>query len=200
MASSSAGELTLGSRLKLIFGFLALLWSIEIVDTILLGSSLQHYGLQPRSVNGLLGIFTMPFLHGSWDHLASNTFPLAIFGTLVLLRGLERFLAVTAIIVITGGTAVWLMARSSIHIGASGLIFGYLGYLMSIGFWERKLGPALLSIVIGFLYGGMLWGVLPGQPGVSWEGHLFGFLGGILAARQLASPTERTRPSRPPKR
>ena len=118
----------------------------------------------------------------------------------MLLRGLERFLAVTAIIVITGGTAVWLMARSSIHIGASGLIFGYLGYLMSIGFWERRLGPALLSIVIGFLYGGMLWGVLPGQPGVSWEGHLFGFLGGILAARQLASPTERTRPSRPPKR
>jgi len=191
MASSSPGELTLGSRLKLIFGFLALLWTVEIVDTVLLGSALQHYGLEPRSVNGLIGIFTMPFLHGSWDHLASNTFPLAIFGTLVLLRGLERFLAVTAVIIVLSGAAVWLVARGSIHIGASGLIFGYLGYLMSIGFWERKLGPILLSLAIGFLYGGMLWGVLPGQPGVSWEGHLFGFLAGIFSARQLATPSER---------
>jgi len=191
MASSSPVELTLGSRLKLIFGFLALLWTIEIVDTILLGSSLEHFGLRPRTMDGLIGIFTMPFLHGNWDHLASNTFPLAIFGTLVMLRGLERFLAVTAVIVATSGVAVWLVARSSIHIGASGLIFGYLGYLMSIGFWERKLGPILLSLAVGFLYGGMLWGVLPGQPGVSWEGHLFGFLGGVLAARQLATPSER---------
>ncbi|MBD88795.1 MAG: rhomboid family intramembrane serine protease [Deltaproteobacteria bacterium] len=193
MAPSSTGELTLGSRLKLIFGFLVLLWTIEIVDTVLLGSSLQHFGLQPRSLDGLVGILTMPFLHGGWDHLASNTFPLAIFGTLVLLRGLERFLVVSAIIIVVSGTAVWLVARSSIHIGASGLIFGYLGYLMSIGFWERKLGPVLLSLAIGFLYGGMLWGVLPGQPGVSWEGHLFGFLAGVLSARQVATPNERAR-------
>lgn len=191
MPSTSPTELTLGSRLKLIFGFLVLLWSIEIVDTLLLGGALQHHGLRPRTLDGLLGIFTMPLLHGDWDHLASNTVPLAIFGTLVLLRGLERFLAVTAVIVLTSGTAVWIVARSSIHIGASGLIFGYLGYLMSMGFWERKLGPILLSLAVGFLYGGMLWGVLPGQPGVSWEGHLFGFLGGVLAARQLASPGER---------
>jgi membrane associated rhomboid family serine protease len=191
MGSSSPVEMAIGSRLKLIFGFMVLLWTIEIVDTVLLDSSLQQYGLRPRALDGLIGIFTMPFLHGNWDHLASNTVPLAIFGTLVLLRGIERFLAITAVIVVFSGSAVWLVARSSIHIGASGLIFGYLGYLMSIGFWERKLGPILLSLVIGFLYGGMLWGVLPGQPGVSWEGHLFGFLGGVLAAWRLATPSER---------
>jgi len=189
MNTTPTTELSLSQRFKLIFGFLALLWTIEIVDTVLLGSALQHHGLRPRSIDGLVGIVTMPFLHGGWDHIASNTVPLAIFGTLILLSGLRRFLAVTAITVFTSGALVWFMGKTGNHIGASGLIFGYLGYLMSTGFWERKLGSIVLSLVIGFLYGGMLWGTLPGQPGVSWEGHLFGFLGGVLSARQLARPS-----------
>lgn len=190
MTESKPTELSLIDRLRLIGGFLVALWSIEIVDTVLLGSALQNHGLQPRTVDGLLGILTMPFLHGDWNHIASNTFPLAIFGTLILLRGLTRFLAVTAIAVFLSGVGVWLLGATGNHVGASGLIFGYLGYLVSVGFWERKLGSILLSLTVGFLYGGMLWGVLPGQEGISWEGHLFGFLSGIFAARQLSGPLE----------
>jgi membrane associated rhomboid family serine protease len=188
MSDSRELTLTLGERLKLITGFLGALWAIEIVDTVLLGSTLQNFGLQPRTIDGLVGVLTMPFLHGDWDHIASNTFPLAIFGTLILFRGLNRFLAVTGITILVSGLLVWVAGGSGNHIGASGLIFGYLGYLMSVGFWERKLGSILLSLCVGFLYGGMLWGVLPGQTGISWEGHLFGFLGGVLSARQLARP------------
>jgi membrane associated rhomboid family serine protease len=188
MSDSRELTLTFGERLKLITSFLGALWAIEIVDTVLLGSTLQNFGLQPRTLDGLVGVLTMPFLHGDWDHIASNTFPLAIFGTLILFRGLNRFLAVTGITILVSGLLVWIAGSSGNHIGASGLIFGYLGYLMSVGFWERKMGTILLSLGIGFLYGGMLWGVLPGQVGISWEGHLFGFLGGVLAARQLARP------------
>jgi membrane associated rhomboid family serine protease len=188
MSDSRELTLTFGERLKLITGFLGVLWAIEIVDTVLLSSTLQTFGLQPRTLDGLVGVLTMPFLHGDWDHIASNTFPLAIFGTLILFRGLNRFLAVTGITILVSGLLVWIAGSSGNHIGASGLIFGYLGYLMSVGFWERKMGTILLSLGVGFLYGGMLWGVLPGQTGISWEGHLFGFLGGVLAARQLARP------------
>jgi membrane associated rhomboid family serine protease len=188
MSDSRELTLTFGERLKLITGFLGALWAIEIVDTVLLSSTLQTFGLQPRTLDGLVGVLTMPFLHGDWDHIASNTFPLAIFGTLILFRGLNRFLAVTGITILVSGLLVWIAGSSGNHIGASGLIFGYLGYLMSVGFWERKMGTILLSLGVGFLYGGMLWGVLPGQTGISWEGHLFGFLGGVLAARQLARP------------
>ena len=118
-------------------------------------------------------------------HLGANTASLIVLGTLVALRGPWVFTRVSLHVMVVAGAAMWILARSANHIGASGVIFGFLGFLLSIGIFERKLGSTLLSVVVGALYGGMIWGVLPGQPGISWEGHLFGFLGGIHAARVL---------------
>lgn len=179
-------ERTLWGHIKLIGALLGIMWCIEVVDTLLLGNTLQAHGMRPRSIDGLEGILTMPWLHGGWDHIAANTIPFALFGSLIILRGVRRFVAVSVIVMLTSGIAMWIAARDANHIGASGVIFGYLGYLMSVGFFERRLRSILLSIGVGFLYGGMLWGLLPGQVGVSWEGHLFGFLGGVVAARKLS--------------
>ena len=167
-----------------IIRLLAVLWGVEILDRVV-PINLEAYGLIPRTTEGLIGIFTMPFLHGDLGHLGANTASLIVLGTLVALRGPWVFTRVSLHVMVVAGAAMWILARSANHIGASGVIFGFLGFLLSIGIFERKLGSTLLSVVVGALYGGMIWGVLPGQPGISWEGHLFGFLGGIHAARVL---------------
>ncbi|NEO02697.1 MAG: rhomboid family intramembrane serine protease, partial [Moorea sp. SIO3I7] len=136
---------------------------------------------------GLRGILFAPFLHGGFSHLISNTIPFLVLGWFVMLQETSDFFVVTSITMVVGGLGVWLLgAPNSVHIGASVLIFGYLGFLLFRGFFERNLPSIFLSILVGFLYGGLVWGVLPSQPHVSWQGHLFGFIGGILAARLLA--------------
>lgn len=167
--------------------WLAGLWGIEIVDTLLLGSRLQRHGIHPRAVDGLIGVLCAPWLHGGWGHLLANSVPFVVLGTLVRLRGFAKFAGVTAIVVALGGLGTWLTGGSQTnHIGASGLIFGWFGYLLLAGWYERSLLTALVSVVVGFLYGGMIWGVLPTRPGVSWQGHLFGFAAGWLAAKWLS--------------
>lgn len=167
--------------------FTALLWAIEIVDTAS-DDSLQRHGVQPRSDEGLLGIVFAPFLHGGWDHISANTGPVLVLGFLTLATGLIRGLAATAVIWVVGGLGVWLVAGSnSNHIGASGLIFGWIVYLAIRGIVNKQLWEIALGIVVLVLYGGALWGVLPGQPGVSWQGHLFGAIGGALAALLLTN-------------
>ncbi|RHW23558.1 rhomboid family intramembrane serine protease [Nocardioides immobilis] len=167
--------------------FTALLWAIEIVDTAS-DDSLQRHGVQPRSDEGLLGIVFAPFLHGGWDHISANTGPVLVLGFLTLATGLIRGLAATAVIWVVGGLGVWLVAGSnSNHIGASGLIFGWIVYLAIRGIVNKQLWEIALGIVVLVLYGGALWGVLPGQPGVSWQGHLFGAIGGALAAMLLTN-------------
>ncbi len=167
--------------------FTALLWAIEIVDTAT-DDSLQRHGVQPRSDEGLLGIVLAPFLHGGWDHISANTGPVLVLGFLTLATGLLRGLAATAVIWVVGGLGVWLVAGSnSNHIGASGLIFGWIVYLAIRGIVNKQLWEIALGIVVLVLYGGALWGVLPGQPGVSWQGHLFGAIGGALAALLLTN-------------
>ncbi|WP_312855887.1 rhomboid family intramembrane serine protease [Nocardioides stalactiti] len=166
--------------------FTALLWAIEIVDTAM-SHRLDQYGVQPRSGEGLLGIVFAPFLHGGWDHLISNSVPVLVLGFLTLASGLLRGLAATAIIWVVGGVGVWLVAGgNSNHIGASGLVFGWIVYLAIRGVLNQKLWQIVLGVVVLFVYGGVLWGVLPGQPGVSWQGHLFGAVGGGLAAWVLS--------------
>lgn len=170
-----------------LFGFLAVIWALELLDLFVLRRSLDAFGIRPRSPDGLWGILFAPFLHGGLGHLLANTLPLLVLGWLVLLRGLGELLAVTALAMLIGGLGVWLFGSpNTIHLGASGLVFGYLGYLLLRGYFERRVSSIVLSIVVGLLYGSALWGVLPGQRGISWEGHLFGFLGGALAARLLA--------------
>ncbi|MGM0578722.1 MAG: rhomboid family intramembrane serine protease [Myxococcota bacterium] len=173
--------------LKLLAGLVLLLWIVEIVDTVALGGMLQTNGIQPRSVDGLDGVLWAPFLHDDFAHLGANTGPFLILGGLVLLRGLRAFVLASLVIIAVAGLGTWAMAREATHIGASGVIFGYLGFLLAAGWYERSLGAVLVAAGVGFLYGGLLWGVLPNQPGISWEGHLFGLIGGVVAARTLTA-------------
>jgi membrane associated rhomboid family serine protease len=167
-------------------GFVALLWVIEFVDVIL-GNRLDDEGVRPRDDEGLIGILFAPLLHAGWDHLIANSLPLLVLGFLVFLSGIGRALAATAVIWIVGGLGTWLIApEHTIHIGASVIVFGWLTYLMLRGIFARSEAQIALGAVILILYGGMLLGVLPGQPGVSWQGHLFGAIGGGLAAWWLA--------------
>jgi membrane associated rhomboid family serine protease len=163
----------------------AVLWLLELIDTFALHQALNAYGVVPRVLGGLIGVLTAPFLHGDLAHLASNTFPLMLFSWLIMMRDNREWGASTAIIMLVSGLGTWLIAASnSVHIGASGLVFGYFGYLLSMGIFERKLGSILLSLIIGLFYGSLAFGMIPFLvPGfISWQMHLFGFVGGIFAA------------------
>lgn len=169
----------------------ALMWVLEVVDTVL-GGSLDSGGIEPRDVDSLPGVVTAPFLHVGFGHLISNTVPFLVLGALIALSGLVRVLKVTAIVVLVGGLGTWLVApASTLHLGASILVFGYAAYLIARGLFDRRLGYLALGVVVAFVYGsGLLVGLLP-RPGVSWQGHLFGALGGLVAARVLARPRRR---------
>jgi membrane associated rhomboid family serine protease len=180
---------TAGLQAAILVGCVVLAWAVELVDRVAYGGSLDRLGIHPRNLAGLWGILLAPLLHAGWLHLAANTVPFVVLGWLVMLRKVSDFVIVTVLAVSIGGLGVWVFgAANSSHVGASGLIFGYLGYLLARGYFERSLWAAILAVAALVLYGGVLWGVLPGQPGVSWEGHLFGFIGGVVAARLLARP------------
>ncbi len=148
------------------------------------GGALFQYGVVPRTTTGLRGILFAPFIHGSVEHLVSNTLPFVILGWLVLLRDRRHFLPVTLLAMLGAGAVAWLLGSpGSVHVGASGVIFGYLGFLMLAGWYARSLGSILLSVLVTGLWGSLVFGVLPGQPGVSWQAHLGGFLGGVWAAK-----------------
>jgi membrane associated rhomboid family serine protease len=165
--------------------FVGVLWVLEIVDTAT-GHPLDAYGVQPRSEDGLVGILLAPVLHFGFDHLVSNTVPVLVLGFLTLATGVARGMAATAIIWVVGGLGVWLFAQPlSNHAGASVLIFGWIVYLVVRGFLNRRPIEILIGVGVFLLYSSVLLGVLPGQPGVSWQGHLFGAIGGFLAARLL---------------
>jgi membrane associated rhomboid family serine protease len=167
-------------------GFVVLLWVLEVVDSVA-DHRLDGLGVQPRDNDGLMGILFAPVLHYGWDHLGANTLPVLLLGFLVLVSGLARGLAATAIIWLVGGLGTWLVAPPhTVHLGASILIFGWLVYLVLRGFFARRAGEIALGVVLFLFYGSVLWGVLPGQPGISWQGHLFGAVGGVVAAAALA--------------
>jgi len=138
-------------------------------------------------LGGLDGILA-PFLHDDYAQVISNTIPLAVLSALILLRGVRRWFQVSAIVILAGGLATWLLARDANHIGASGVVFGYLGFLLAAGFFECSLRAVALGAVTGFAYGGLLWGVLPSRPGISRESHLFGLVAGGHAAWWLLPP------------
>ena len=172
------------------------MWAIEVIDLVL-GGVLNQFGIMPRSVVGLRGILFAPVLHGNIPHLVANTIPFVTLGWFVMLRRTSDFFGVTAIVMLIGGLGTWLLApANTVHIGASGVIFGYLGFLISRGYFERRVGSIVVSLIIGIFYGGLIWGVLPGQIGISWQGHLFGFIGGIVAAWLMASSPEKVRSPR----
>ena len=177
-------------RLRWVAVFLAIIWGIEVVN-LLTGRMLNAWlGLIPRSFSGLDGILFAPVLHGSVSHAAANSAPLAILGALMAVTAPRNVVAATAIIVVLGGMAVWLFGATAVHVGASGLIFGWFGFLVARGLVEKRAIPLVVSVAVFLFYGAMIWGVLPGQPGVSWESHLFGALAGVVAAVFLRRPME----------
>jgi hypothetical protein len=163
------------------------MWVLEIIDVVL-GGRLDGLGIQSRSTDGLVGVLLSPLLHGGFGHLMANTVPLVVLGLLVSWRRDGRIWAVVAIVVVVGGLGVWLLGPSgAVTIGASGLVFGLLGYLIVAGAITRHWVDILVSVVVVLVYGSMLWGATPlGVPsGVSWLAHLTGALAGALAALAL---------------
>ncbi|MFM7474887.1 MAG: rhomboid family intramembrane serine protease [Microcystis aeruginosa] len=192
--NSSINLMSQGSRQEIktqaiiLATFVAIFWLLEILDQFVFRGSLDYFGIMPHQVIGLRGILFAPFLHRDFPHLIANTVPFLILGWLVMLQETSDFFIVTGLTMLVGGLGVWLFAApGSIHIGASILIFGYLGFLLLRGYFQRNIPSILLSILVFLLYGGTIWGVLPSRPGISWQGHLFGFLGGVLAAKLIAT-------------
>ncbi|MCB0964323.1 MAG: rhomboid family intramembrane serine protease [Acidimicrobiales bacterium] len=159
----------------------AAMWIVELID-LLPSTDLDRWGIRPRQLDGLIGIVTTPFLHADLTHLIENTIPFLVLGCVIASSGTQRFVQVTVITAVVAGLGTWLVGPSgTVHIGASGLVFGYLSYLIVRGVFERRLGYLAIGLLVLFFYGGALWGLLP-QPGISWQGHIFGALGGVLAA------------------
>jgi membrane associated rhomboid family serine protease len=169
-------------RATALAAFIALLWAIQVVNAVLGYGLNASFGLIPRHLAGLDGVIAMPLLHGSYAHLMANTAPLVVLGGLLAATATRALLAVNAVVVGLGGGLVWLFGSPAIHIGASGLVFGWFGFLVARGLLDRSPVTLGAAFLVGALYGSILWGVLPGQPGVSWEAHLFGAIAGAAAA------------------
>ncbi len=173
------------NNLSLLFGTVAIAWALEILDFFLAGN-LDRFGIVPRNLSGLFGVPVSPFLHLGFGHLLSNTLPFLILGGIVLMGGRKIFLTSTLFILGVGGGALWTIGPGATnHIGASLLVFGYLGFLLARGIVESSSFWIIVSVVVLVFYGGMIGVLLPGKAGVSWQGHLFGFIAGILAARVM---------------
>lgn len=165
---------------------LTIFWGLELIDW-LPATNLDQYGIQPRTQKGLWHIFTAPFLHVGFGHVASNSIPFLVMGWFVMLRGLNKFAMTTLITTIIGGVGIWLTGgANTVHLGASILVFGYLGFLLLNSVFERSLSAIGLTLATVLLYGSLIWSVLPMQPHISWQGHLFGFIGGGIAAHFLS--------------
>jgi membrane associated rhomboid family serine protease len=170
--------------LALVVGMAALMWVVEVVD--LVAGDLDSAGIRPRDPDGLPGIVLAPFLHGGFGHLLGNTVPFLALGAAIALGGLARIAAVTAIVAVVGGLGTSLTAPAgTVTIGASGLVFGFAAYLVARGAFSRRPLHLAAGILVLAVYGTTLaFGLVP-TPGISWQGHLFGAVGGVVAARVL---------------
>lgn len=167
--------------LVLVAVLVALMWVVEIVD--LVAGDLDSAGIRPRDAEGLVGVALAPVLHGGFGHLAANTVPFLVLGAAIALSGLARVAAVTVIVALVGGVGTWLTApAATVHIGASGLVFGFAAYLIARGAYTRSLLHLAAALAVIGVYGTtLLFGLVP-TPGVSWHGHAFGAVGGVIAA------------------
>jgi membrane associated rhomboid family serine protease len=178
--------------LVLVAGMALVMWVVEVIDQIS-GGDLEQYGIKPHNGDGLVGIVTAPFLHAGFGHLIGNTIPFLVLGATIALSGLVRVAATTAIVAVVGGLGTWLVAPSGTdHIGASGIVFGYATYLIARGAFSRNLLHLGVGVVVIGLYGTTLLTGLAPTDGISWQGHLFGGIGGVVAARLLDRRGDRT--------
>jgi membrane associated rhomboid family serine protease len=164
----------------------AVCWLVFLVNNVMLGGQFDQCGIRPRRFGSLPGIILAPFLHGSYRHLAANTLPLLVLGGILCARSKGEFVVVTAGGILLGGGLTWLFARDACHIGASGLIFCYFGYLASLAWFNRTFGALCLSIVCIVGYGGIVWGIVPTSAAISWENHLSGLVAGVALAAFMA--------------
>jgi membrane associated rhomboid family serine protease len=180
--------------LVLVVAMVGVMWLLEVFDIV--GAGFDSEGIHPRDVDALPGIAFAPFLHAGWGHLIGNTIPFLILGAAIALSGLARTAAVVGIVALVGGFGTWLLGPGNTnHIGASGLVFGFAAYLIARGVYSRRpLHLAVGLIVLGVYGTTLLFGLMP-TPGVSWQGHLFGAVGGVVAARALHAATRRTSPA-----
>ena len=159
-----------------------LCWLVFVVNNLLWNGHLNNYGIIPRHLGGLPGILWAPFLHTSFEHLAANTLPLLILGVIICARNRSEFAMIAVAGTLLGGGLTWLFARNASHIGASGLIFCFFGYLASLAYFQRTFGTLILSVVCLLAYGGILKGILPSSTAISWESHVAGLAAGIVIA------------------
>ena len=177
-----------GRALQLVLALVAVMWVLEIVD-VALDNRLDRYGIEPRELDGLDGVLTAPFLHVGFGHLLGNTIPFVIMGLVIAFEGPLRLLGVTAISALASGLGTWLIAPAgTIHLGASGVVFGFATYLITRGIFTRRIAELAVGVVVAVVWGGALLGGLEPQQGISWQGHLFGAIGGVIAARVLSRP------------
>jgi len=170
------------------------MWVLEVIDQ-LANNELDQYGIEPRDGDGLIGVVAAPFLHGGFDHLVSNTVPFLVMGFVIAIQGAGRVVSVTVIVGLVSGLGTWLIApEHTIHIGASGIVFGYASYLLSRGFFNRNALELAVGAVVAVIYGSALLGGLVPEDGVSWQGHFFGAVGGVIAARTLSTRTSGEEP------
>ena len=179
-------------RAAVLFGGLGLVWAVSLY-AFADASALYALALMPRRVDGLPGVIGMPFVHGSLWHLVANTMSLIPLAAIVLFRGVRYYLVTVAWIIVAGGLAVWLFGREAVHVGASGVVFGLVGFLIVRGLYERALTSLMASLAVVVLYGGTIWGIVPQGGGISWEAHLFGLLAGAATARVFVGLNDRKR-------
>ncbi|WP_083975015.1 rhomboid family intramembrane serine protease [Kitasatospora mediocidica] len=204
--TESAEALLIGEARKaffVMFGFLCLIWAIQLGNWSDSGLLVQRFGILAHQPDRLPEVFTAPFLHVSWQHLEGNSGPLFVFGFLAAYRGVKKFLALTLLIALTSGLAVWVFERGDVvTVGASGLIFGYFGYVVLRGFFDRHLIDSLIGLVMGASFAYLVTEAVPGTPGVSWLAHLGGLTGGLAGAwlfreRGTRTPREPRAPKGP---
>ena len=169
----------------LVAAMAAVMWIVEIADQVADGR-LDAYGIEPRDPDGLDGVVFAPFLHGGFDHLIGNTIPFLVLGCAIALGGIARVATVTAIVAVVGGLGTWLTApANTVHIGASGIVFGFAAYLAARGIYSRSVPQIALGVLVLAVWGTTLLRGLVPEDGISWQGHLFGAIGGVVAARLL---------------
>jgi membrane associated rhomboid family serine protease len=174
------------SQAKLLLDLVLMGWIVGIVNFSVLGGQLNRwFALRPRQLNGMTGILLSPFLHANWNHLAGNTPGFLVLGGLIALKDPLSLPIVTLFCTLLSGSLLWLVGRPNGYVGASGVVFGYLGFCFALAFIERTPASALIFGVVAFFYAKYLWGLFPLYERVAWEGHLLGFGSGILAADRL---------------
>ncbi len=183
---------------QILAGMVALMWALEVVDVIA-GHRLDEAGIEPREVDGLFGILAAPFLHDGFGHLIGNTLPFATMGIVIAFQGAARVIAVTAIVALVSGLGTWLLGHEgTVHIGASGVVFGYATYLLTRGFFNRDALELVIAAVVAVVWGGALLGGLLPEEGISWQAHVFGAIGGVIAAQLFARKRQGGRTSAEP--